>query len=1565
MNNLSRWLGMTAGLAVCGALLAYGITEEVAVGAVEGAITMKENGKPLPKALVTLEPIYRDEDSPYRLRYAETDTNGKFKISGIVEGDYLMTVTGKAHSISRKPIRISEGKRFDATTALPPIPPYLDLYASQHVYSPQETPKMQIKGFFGKGDLKFSVYKLNFEKVVSKGNLYSALSPLAYPDYRTKKVTDPATMGAQVETWNKAPESRDIEGVFVENLDLKTLPEGLYWLQVKGGGQVTGTWLAVSKIGLVGKAVADDTLAYVADLQTGQPINGAKISTLGPNGLNPVGTTAADGTLRFTRSTAAPVVATLGESSAFVDLYRDTRDAVPMKMLGYTDRTIYRPGDTVEFKGIARKPAGDQYQLPAPEPVNIEFQDPDENVIGKSSTTLNGMGTYTAEFSISKEAAPGVYWIVSKTPSGEDRTAVTVAAYRKPTYTITVTPEKPSYIRGERARMKVKATYYYGGPVPDANVEAYVYRAAYYDPRVYEDDEYGYEGEGDSYGEFITEVKGLKTDENGEAIVEFDTRPKDGDGPVDNDAMYSVDVSISDDSGKYFDARGSVVVMRGEFALSTQTDRWVVDTDQAFDVSFAAANTAGEPAANQKVEITTGIERWDGKNFSLYHTERQEVTLDAQGKAKISLKSSRPGSYVVRARATDRRGNIIEASEYIWVDGRIEASDMAPTPLKLELDKRQYSPGEKAKVLIQTDKPGGSVLLTIESDKLYDTRVVELTGPSVTVEWPVSEAYSPNVQVTASYIREKSFRSGSKSLTVRNPMRELNISVEPSTEQVQPGATVTYKVKTTTASGQPTPAEVSLAVVDESIFALAEDRLDLGREFYPMRYNAVQTSYSFPDLYLDGGDKAPTSIEVRRLFKDTAFWAPTVTTDATGMAEVSVTLPDNLTTWRATCFGITARTEVGKAVSKVVSSKPLMVRLEAPAFMVAGDRQRVAALISNRSGRDASVKVQFETADYNVDGGMNTSVDVPNDGTKSVEVFVTPKKTGTAKLVAKAWIDGGANDGVESALPVLSPGRIIDERYAGMANGSGSVSLNVRSGSDPDALRMKISVSSTLASSLVPAMDALVDFPYGCVEQTMSRFLPSVIVSEAMKKGGFPAPKRAAQIPQFVADGFVRLGTMQQPDGGWGWWEYGSADPYMTAYVLDGFHQAKRAGFNPPMLRVERALKWAEDTLKKPLPPLGPVTSANEKAWQEENRRREIGDRAYLAMALALWGRPAPAKAFFAEYSASTSPIVGVCAVRALKAMGLDTSGAISALAKQATVTGAIASWTEGYWGVETTGRALLALVEAKPDHPLIPKATRYLLDKRRGAMWYATRDTSHALVALSRMLGKSGELTTSGEIAVSVNGVPVGTALASPTSGETLIDLSGVNGLALRPGANKVEFVGRGVPKVYYTVELRQVVGEGLEKPLDAPGLSVVRTYHKLQTRKFEDGSRKFAPGEQSITSAAPGDLIQVRLIVKSDRPREFVLVEDPLPAGVRVTERENVDSPADWGWWWDKLQIFDDRVALFARRIQVGDNVFTYTVRVENPGTSQALPTSVSNMYDPEAIASSAASKLEVSPR
>jgi len=1540
--------------------MAYGVREEVPIGSLAGKVVMKENGRPLPNALVTLEPIYKGEDvdTPVRIHRAETDSEGRFRLGNVRSADYLLTITGDAHEMSRESVHVGEGKMTETTYRLAPINPYLDLYASQHVFTPEESPKFQIKGFSPKGgNIAFRAFKLDMKQVLAYGNLESALSPLARPDYRTGKLGDPRKIGSEVDSWEKQP-GRDIEGVFVESIGGQKREEGLYWIQAKCDGMVAGTWLMITRIALVAKRYGTDAVAFVTDIQTGKPIQGADlvVNKLQPE---PIGKTGADGSLRFVLP-GQTVYATYGKSQAFVDLYRGSETDDPLRIVTYTDRPIYRPGDTAEFKGIVRKLVGRDYVVPAIAPVKVELRDENDDSLGVLKLTTSAMGTFAGKFELSKELGPGYYSLVSTYGDQEQRQGISVAAYRKPTYSISVTPEKTGYVRGDRVRMKVKAEYYFGGPVPNAEVEAYVYRSEFFDPSVYGDDyadAWGSEGGGYG-GDYVTDVTNLRTDENGEAWVEFDTKPEKDD-TSESDFVYSVNVSVVDEGGKYFDGDGSVKVLRGEFSLAVDSDRWVVDPGKPFTAVVRAARPDGKSVAGTKVDLTSGIEFWNGEDMEFLKPERQTVELDARGMATVQFTPSRAGSYTVRAVAHDPRGNAIGSSLYVWADGTVDPNAFEPTKLDLTLDKRQYKVGETAKAVIRCGAPGGAALVTIEADKLYEVKVVPLDKPAVSVELPVTAQHAPNVFVDVAYVQAKTFSQTERTLRVDDPQRKLKIDIQSDRQTYKPGDVATYTITTTTEAGAPTSAEVSLGVVDESIYAIAEDSTDLLSEFYPRRYNRVETQYSFPDLYLDG-DKAPTSVQVRRKFKDTAFWAPMVTTDPTGHATVTVPLPDNLTTWRATAYGITTRTEVGKAVSKVLARRDLMVRLEAPAFMVGQDRQRLAAVVTNDTGADATVNVELTVTNAGVEGELRQKLTVPKGGTKSVEWTMLPKVAGEAAFVAKAWIDGGASDGVEAKVPVLPHGRSLKERNAGAIDGSGSIIVTKRPTADEAVGRLSISVTPTIAPALEQSLDELIDFPYGCVEQTMSRFLPTVTVAQALQAGGYVRLKRSSEIPAMVADGLARLYRMQHGTGAWGWWEYDSDSTFMTAYVLDGLRRARQAGFRVDDQRISRAVEWGKKQLALPLPAIQPATSKWEKEYFEEQRRREIYERSYLAYSLASEGALDPVRKWFASHPPKTGPLVAAYAALAASAMGEDPASALASLAAQAIVTGAVASWKETYWGVETTGRCFDALIRLQPESPLVDKVARGLMEKRRGRIWWSTRDTSFALLGMARYVVKTKELNQSGQIQVKLNGQPVGTVDATTYRAKLDVPIA-----SLKSGENKVEFVGVGVKRLYYAVELDQVeVSEDIPAaPVE--GLSVERRYYKLSTQRFEDGSVKFAPGKEPVTTANAGDIIQVQITLRNSKIREYVLVEDPLPAGCVVSEREDVSSSEDWTWWWDKIQIYDDRVALFVGYLPQGDKVMTYTIRVENPGLSTALPTLVSNMYDPDAVASSAGAKLEVRPK
>lgn len=1548
MNPLvTRSLSMLLGVAALGALLRYGIAEEIPLAQIKGNLVMKENGRPLKDALIELVPaVDQEEESPLRSRFVETDKTGNFQLRNVVAGDYTVSVSTNAHTVKRFFLKLGEGQKKQLDMKAEPVDSYLDVYGSAHVFTPSETGEFELKGFFRKPvkELKLTAYKLDFQKVVSEGSLYNALAPLSR---NGSTVKNPATMGAVAKKWTMPIDNIDEEGVFMEKLRTENFTEGLYWIDVEAPEEkvVRSTWLNVTKIALIGKQVNGQTVAYVTDITSGEPIPGAEIGFGSAGTYKVLGQTGGDGTLRtdLPKTERRVLVAGSGESRALVDFYRNEQSHDGIKMVSYTDRTIYRPGDTVQFKGIVRQLTGSSYTIPASSPVKLQLLDSSDNVVAESSTTSSAMGTYNGEFVINKESEPGYFSVMAKYGESEDRLGFSVAAYRKPTYTVTVTPEKPSYVRGEKGRFKVKVEYYFGGPVPGAKVEAYVYR---------EIDWWSQEME-EEYGDMVSGVSGdysesieAKTDANGEAWIEFDTATDKTDAAEYN-FRYSASVSVADEGGKYYDGQGSVRVTRGEIDLAVETPVYISKPGSPIEFKLSATATSGKLEGRQ-VEIESGFELWDGKSMVTLRPEKKMVTLGADGKATVLFTPARGGSYTVHAKLKDDRGNSIGATAYVWVDGVIEGNPGPFPSLTVKLDKKEYKAGDMAQAMIQTDRPGGTALVTLESDRIHMVRTVKLEKNVSTIEIPVLDEYTPNVDVVVAYVKDKKYNESSRELHLQLGHRELQIEVKPDKENYKPGETATFAVTTKTDQGVPVPAEISLGVVDESIYALAEDNFDLADALYPERSNDIETQYSFPELYLDGGDKAPTSIQVRRKFKDTAFWAPTVQTDASGQGTVTVPLPDNLTTWRATVRGVTNRTEAGQAVSKVMANKELMVRLEGPSFMVNGDQQVVKAVITSRTGQASKVKVQFEPTNLTVDGQLQQEVDVPANGNASVQVTVTPPKSGEAALVAKAWIDGGANDGVEQKFEVRPHGVLLDDRFSGDTKAANQFKVTVLEGADLETGRLKVNVSPTIAWTMTQSLDYLIDFPYGCVEQTMSRFFPSVAVSGALNSLGAGKPKRAAEIPQIAADGITRLQGMQNSSGGWGWWSYDNADPSMTAYVLEGLLRAKQAGFRVPESMTDRALEWADKYLaSKVTPPEWAVTPAEISSFWT----RETASRTYLASIAARWGHIEAAGNFLATVKLEKATAVTAANLAlAAKALGKDPKPAIAKLASLARVSGAIATWDEEFWGVETTARGLYAMVTVDPQNPIVGKAIRYLMEKRRGEYWYSTRDTAFTLIALAQYLTTTKELTDlSGEVTLRVNGQDMGRVVFSqaglqgpPT--EFVIPLS-----QLKKGENTLELVRSNGGIVYYGVDLRQTVPVEMASA-SAPGLSITRTYRKLESRRLEDGTMQFGPGKNPIVSASAGDLIQVELKIKTDKRRDYVLIEDPIPASCRITDREDLPQGESWTWWWSKSAFYDDRAAFFTSSLPAGESIVTYTMRAEMLGKSTARPTVVYNMYDPD---------------
>jgi uncharacterized protein YfaS (alpha-2-macroglobulin family) len=239
--------------------------------------------------------------------------------------------------------------------------------------------------------------------------------------------------------------------------------------------------------------------------------------------------------------------------------------------------------------------------------------------------------------------------------------------------------------------------------------------------------------------------------------------------------------------------------------------------------------------------------------------------------------------------------------------------------------------------------------------------------------------------------------------------------------------------------------------------------------------------------------------------------------------------------------------------------------------------------------------------------------------------------------------------------------------------------------------------------------------------------------------------------------------------------------------------------------------------------------------------------------------------------------------------------------------------------------------------------------------MWTSTRDTSYALIALTKFIqmhpDPAGGKTLSSDVVINghLRQVPL-----DPERGATVrVPIS-----QLKKGQNDVRVIGK--TPLYYTVQLNQFNVQRKLEPEPGNGFSIQRSYHLLEARRLQNGTTRLMPTERTIEEATSGDVVRVVLKIKSDVPREYMMIEDPMPSNFRNMEGD-IDY-SDTGWWWSKTVVRDDRIAFFARWLPKGESTISYNMRAESPGLGGCLPTHIENMYDPGQRASDRSSDLRV---
>ncbi|MBI3948971.1 MAG: alpha-2-macroglobulin [Acidobacteria bacterium] len=1357
--------------------------------------------------------------------------------------------------------------------------------------------------------------------------------------------------------------------------------------------------------------------------------------------------------------------------------YGYSRDDQPWRVYAFTDRPAYRPGEQVQWKFVARRYNGSVYSTPANQSIEFEIRDPRGTKVKEETAALNAFGSAWGSLDLTESMPLGEYrvnfWDEGRSRHIGNATLFRLEEYKLPEFTVSVqTPEedgkKKAFKLGEKVEVSVQADYYFGGPVASATVEVLVYQNPFYHwwypprefPWFYEDVSaryryYGQQGQ-------IIKRETLKTDATGKATLTFDT-PRG----AQQDFEYRIEARVTDASRRQIIGSGTVRVTRQRYYaylhpkhyLYRPQDKVTVDT-KALDANKQPVQVEGrvkltrdywyeiwiDPSGKEvkgdelkrlqeRSKIFPPLPPPGGKPWQLKFRGYQHddiltrtVKTNTDGEAEFTFTPEREGYYRIAWSSEDKGSAPIKAETTVWVATNATTElGYRHGGLEIIVDKDTFRTGQKAPVLLNVPTNDRYVLFSVEGEDLYSYQLVHLTGTVKLVEVPIEEKHVPNIFLSAAMVSDRQIFMDTEQVIVPPVEHFLKVEVKSDRQEYQPREEGTLTVTTRDHDGKPGAAEVSLGLVDDSVYYIQQDYAGDPRQFYygDKRGQYVQTQSTFQqksyaklvegaekqlvdDFRRDeisetvavgggigtgrgsgvgygsgigygagaarvgGGDRSATGRSVERLqllaqlqrppsakaaearesaaepgqepavrvrtdFRSTVLWQPGVVTDGNGMVTVKVKFPDSLTTWKATARVATSGNQFGIATASTRTNQPLIVRLQAPRFFLVGDLVAVSAVINNNTDKAMVVSPALFAEGVVVSGlfrdgqpvkGEQGPVEVPANGEARVDWAVSVQQPGNAKLKVTAR-GGKYADAMEKTYIVYEHGIEKFVAKSGKLRGDDlTVKLDIPSERKPESTILTVQVTPSMAVMMLDALPYLIDYPYGCTEQTMSRFLPAAITAKMLQDLGLKpeaimgkifggieqqyvdktqpkGKKDLRQLDDMVNQGLKRLYDFQHSDGGWGWWKEGDSDHFMTAYVVWGLTLARDANLDVRGNVLERGVEYLDKELVEE------ETSYDQQAWMlhalsaYHASSKPSGVSQFQAKAFEnLWTNRDKLNAYTRALLALSAHHFNYAdraqtLVRNLEnGVKVDRTPDISAIlrGKQETSEAVIgtAHWGEDgiYWrwsdgGVEATSFALRALLMIDPQNKLIEPVTNWLVKNRRGAQWSNTRDTAITVLTLNDYLRTSGELKPELEYELLVNGQSIVTKKLTAEDVLSAPSQFAISPELISDGPNDIRIVrksGRG--PIYFAAQAKFF---SLEEPITPVGneIFVRRQYYKLVGRptllKGYIYDRLLLNDGESVTS---GDRVETVITIEAKNNYEYLVFEDLKPAGLEAVQ-------------------------------------------------------------------------------
>lgn len=1579
-------------------------------------------------------------------------------------------------------------------------------------------------------------------------------------------------LGKKVANWDQKLEPRPAHNDARVGIDLPKLPAGAYFLVAKlEGGNTSRIVVWLNDLAIVKKSIDGKGYYFVCDSVTGLPEESAKLDFFGwrqeqikPNQNNFKVVTREfskqadkDGQVFIDGNDAPNSMqwlvqasgrekrqAYLGFSGLWYANYQDNYFQ-QIKAFAITDRPVYRPGQKVEFKLWA---AEARYDLEGParfagQNLKVVINNPKGEKVFEKTMTADAFGGVTGSFDISKDATLGSYYLHTANPGNNAHGGIQfrVEEYKKPEFEVKVEAPTTPVMLGEKIPVTVVAKYYFGAPVSKGKAKIKVTRQSkstdwhplgvwdwfygrgywWFSPDYSFYDGWEKWGCGRPHPFWYPRVQGP-----GEIVLEQES-PIGPDGTVkleidtalakqfhgNQDHEFSISAEVVDESRRTINGSGKVIVARKPFRVFAWLNRGHFQTGDTIEAFFQSQTPDGKPVSGAGDAVIYKISYDKAGKPIEQPVDKAMLRADEQGKASYKFKPLAAGQYRVSLTLADEKGHKEEGGYLFNVYGKdFDGKSLKFNDLELIMDKKEFAPGDRAKLLINANQNNATVLLFTKpvNGLSKAPKVIRMDGKNSLEEIIITQGDMPNTFVEVLTVSNGKVHTEMKELVVPPEKRILNVTVVPDKAEYKPGEKGKIKVKVTDLDGRPVAGSIVLTAYDRSVEYISggSNVPDIKEYFWKWRRHhhpsqestLAKSSYNLlkpnevgmgdlgvfgnqgvdefnqmqmqgrsglnkarfaksemagfggggggggapmalaANMAMDGvserrstadrksieSDKAdggPGAVDappgpdmvqptIRKNFADTALWVASIEAGPDGTATADITMPENLTGWKMRAWSISSGTRVGEGETIVTTRKDLLVRLQSPRFFTQNDEVILSANIHNYLKDAKTVEVSLELDGNVLKAQSPTTIKVPisPNGEKRVDWKVKVVNEGRAIVRVKGITDV-ESDAMEMSFPAYVHGMARTESFSGAIRPnqeSAKLTFNVPEQRRENDSRLEIRYSPTLAGALVDALPYLAEYPYGCTEQTLNRFVPTVITMDLLRKLevdlaavrekrtnlnaqeiGDPMArakgwKRFQRNPVFdpeevktmTREGIKALQNMQLSDGGWGWFsgfgEY--SQPHTTAIVVHGLQIARGLKVELPANMLERGITWLKNYQNKQVEL---IKRAPAKTQPYKNHADDLDALVYMVLLDADVANPEMNEFLYRDrthVSAYAKAVFGIALFKQKQQEKLDM---ILRNLEQFLVqddenqTAYLKLPPENHWwnwyGSDTEANAwyLKLLSKTNPKGEVPAKLAKYILNNRKHATyWNSTRDTAFCIEALAEFFTASGEDKPDMTVEVLLDGKMIKEVKIGPKDLFTFENTALVLGDGVLTGNHTVELRKKGTGPLYFNAYLTVFT---LETPIKKAGLEVKinRKYYLLKKSATEvkvPGARGEAVNQrgekyerieiQDLSSVKSGDLVEIEMEILSKNDYEYILIEDMKAAGFEPLELRSGYGSNDMRAY---MELRDERVCFFVRQLARGNHSLRYRMRAEIPGLFHALPAKINGMYAPELVGNS----------